>query len=232
MRRNHPSANRPQLCSMNDAFRTIAAPSIGEFKDRGSKFFAYAYPARTEEEALVHLEQLRKEHFKARHHCFAWRFDPDGSRHRANDDGEPSGTAGRPILGQIDSFGLTDVVVVVVRYFGGTLLGTSGLINAYRESAAEALRQAVIVEKIVQDFFDVRFDYALMPDIMNAVKKMGINIVREVYDDAGLLEIGIRQSEVPAVLLLLKSLIWKVSTEEAATLGWPAGMQVKPILAL
>lgn len=214
---------------MTDAFRTIAAPETGEFKDRGSKFIAYAYPVTSEEQALAHIEQLRKEHFKARHHCFAWRLDPDGSRFRANDDGEPGGTAGRPILGQIDAFGLTDVVIVVVRYFGGTLLGTSGLITAYRESAAEALRRAEIVEKIVQDFFSVHFDYALMPDIMNAVKKMGIFIAREVYGDAGLLEIGIRQSEVPAVLLQMKALIWKVSTEEAATLGWPAGMKVEAL---
>ena len=123
---------------MNDAYRSLAAPSTGEFKDRGSRFLAYAWPVRTEAEALEHLEALRKEHFKARHHCFAWRLGPDGTRFRANDDGEPSGTAGRPILGQIDSFNLTNVVIVVVRYFGGTLLGASGLIQAYREGSTFA----------------------------------------------------------------------------------------------
>ncbi|MCB0529283.1 MAG: YigZ family protein [Saprospiraceae bacterium] len=158
---------------MTDAFRTIAAPSTGEFKDRGSKFIAYAWPVREEAEALAHLEALRKEHFKARHHCYAWRLGPDGTRFRANDDGEPGGTAGRPILGQIDAFGLTDVAIVVVRYFGGTLLGTSGLINAYREAAAEALRHAEVEEKIIQDVFAFDFDYALMPDVMNEVKKLG-----------------------------------------------------------
>lgn len=212
---------------MIDHFRTIDAPATGEFKDRGSKFIAYAWPARSEEEALAHLESLRKEHFKARHHCFAWRFGPEGSRFRANDDGEPGGTAGRPILGQIDSFGLTDVVVVVVRYFGGTLLGTSGLIHAYREAAAEALRSAVIVEKIVKDNFDLDFDYALMPDVMNAVKKLDLEIGKEEYGDRGLLRIGIRQSEVTGILLKLKALIWKVSTEEAATLDWPAGFVLR-----
>jgi uncharacterized YigZ family protein len=211
---------------MTDSYRTIAAPSTGEFKDRGSKFIAYAWPVRTEDEALAHLEALRKEHFKARHHCFAWRFKPDGNRFRSNDDGEPSGTAGRPILGQIDSFGLTYVMVVVVRYFGGTLLGTSGLINAYREAAAEALRAAAIEEKIVSDTFALHFDYALMPDVMNAVKKLGLDILKEEYGDAGHLDIAIRQSEAADMLLKMKALVWKVSVEEASGIEWPGGMKV------
>lgn len=211
---------------MTDSYRTIAAPSTGEFKDRGSKFIAYAWPVRTEDEALAHLEALRKEHFKARHHCFAWRFEPDGNRFRSNDDGEPSGTAGRPILGQIDSFGLTYVMVVVVRYFGGTLLGTSGLINAYREAAAEALRAAAIEEKIVSDTFALHFDYALMPDVMNAVKKLGLDILKEEYGDAGHLDIAIRQSEAADMLLKMKALVWKVSVEEASGIEWPGGMKV------
>ncbi len=211
---------------MTDSYLTIAASSTGEFKDRGSKFIAYAWPVRTEDEALAHLETLRKEHFKARHHCFAWRFEPDGNRFRANDDGEPGGTAGRPILGQIDSFGLTYVVVVVVRYFGGTLLGTSGLINAYREAAAEALRAAVIEEKIVCTNFALHFDYALMPDVMNAVKKLGVEILKETYGDTGQIDIAIRQSEAADTLLKMKALIWKVSTEEAAGIEWPGGMKV------
>ena len=214
---------------MTDHYLTLSTPATGEFKDRGSKFIAYAWPVCSEEEALAHVEALRKEHFTARHHCFAWRLAPDGNRFRANDDGEPSGTAGRPILGQIDSFGLTDVVVVVVRYFGGTLLGTSGLINAYREAAAEALRSATIVEKIVQDTFVLDFDYALMPDVMNAVKKLGLDIFKEEYSERGLLEIGIRQSEVEDTLLKMKALIWKVSPEEAATLDWPGGVSVNKV---
>lgn len=212
---------------MTDHYRTLSAPATGEFKDRGSKFIAYAWQVRSEEEVMTHVEALRKEHFKARHHCFAWRLGPDGSRFRANDAGEPGGTAGRPILGQIDSFGLTDTVVVVVRYFGGTLLGTSGLINAYREAAAEALRSAVIVEKIVKDTFSLDFDYALMPDVMNAVKKLDLEIYKEEYGDRGLLEIGIRQSEVEDNFLKMKALIWKVSPEEAATLDWPAGLVLR-----
>lgn len=214
---------------MTDSYRSIAAPSTGEFKDRGSKFIAYAWPVRSESEALEHLENLRKEHFKARHHCFAWRFEPDGSRFRANDDGEPSGTAGRPILGQIDSFSLTYVVVVVVRYFGGTLLGASGLINAYREAAAEALRNAEIVECLVKDYFGIDFDYALMPDVMNAVKKLELEIIRQSFEERGRLEIGIRQSETDATLLRFRAQLWKVSEEEAAGVDWPAGLVVKLI---
>ena len=137
-------------------------------------------------------------------------------------------TAGRPILGQIDSFGLTEIVVVVVRYFGGTLLGTSGLINAYREATAEALRNATMEEKIVKDAFLLDFDYALMPDVMNAIKKLALDISKEEYGERGLLEIGIRQSEIEETLLKMKALIWKVSTEEAATLDWPAGLNVEP----
>jgi uncharacterized YigZ family protein len=210
---------------MIDSYLTLQNPSSGEFKDRGSKFIAFAWPVGSEEEALSHLEDLRKEHFKARHHCFAWRLGVDGQRFRANDDGEPSGTAGRPILGQIDALGLTDVTVVVVRYFGGVLLGASGLIHAYREAAAESLRQGVIVEKIIKSQFQLSFDYAIMPDIMQALKKLDIDILKENYGDHGLLEIGIRQSEAAEKLLKVKSMLWKVSLEEAAGLDWPPGLQ-------
>jgi len=212
--------------NVTDSYQTIIAPSTGEFKDRGSKFIAYAWPVRSEADALQHLENLRKEHFKARHHCFAWRFEPDGSRFRSNDDGEPSGTAGRPILGQIDSFTLTYVVVVVVRYFGGTLLGTSGLINAYREAAAEALRNAEVIECLVKDFFLLDFDYALMPDVMNAIKKLELEVLQQSFEERGQIEIAIRQSETAATLLRFRAQLWKVSEEEAAGVDWPTGLVV------
>lgn len=212
---------------MTDSFFTIEALSTGEFRDRGSKFLAFAWPVRSEDEALEHLERLRKEHFKANHHCFAWRFGTDGTRFRANDDGEPGGTAGRPILGQIDAAGLTDVAVVVVRYFGGTLLGASGLINAYREAAADALHRAVVVEKIIQDRFTLDFDYALMPDIMHALKKFEIEIFGQEFGERGRMETGIRKSETPDKLLRFRAYLWKVSTEEAEVLDWPPGMKVK-----
>lgn len=209
---------------MKDHYLTIAAPSTGEFKDRGSKFIGYAWPVRQESEALEHLENLRKEHFKARHHCFAWRFEPDGSRFRSNDDGEPSGTAGRPILGQIDAFSLTYVVVIVVRYFGGTLLGASGLIQAYREAAAEALRNAEIIECLVKDYFRLDFEYILLPDVMNALKKLELEIIRQNFETRGIIDIGIRQTESKATLSKFKATLWKVSEAEAADVDWPSGL--------
>lgn len=214
---------------MTDSYHSIAGPSTGEFKDRGSRFIAYAWPVDSEAEALEHLEALRKEHFKARHHCFAWRIGTDGIRFRANDDGEPSGTAGRPILGQIDAFGLTNVAVVVVRYFGGTLLGASGLIQAYREAAAEALRQAQVIECVLKDRFQIDFDYALMPDLMNALKKLELEARNQVFDERGRLEIAIRQSETAHVLLRMRALIRKVSEDEARELDWPEGMECEPL---
>ena len=175
-----------------DRYRTLAGPSTGEFRDRGSKFLAYAFPAYSEEEWQERLEEVRKDHPKARHHCYAWRLGLDGNQFRANDDGEPSGTAGRPILGQIDSFGLTNVVVVVVRYFGGTLLGTSGLIQAYRESTAAALAAGEIVERTVEEVFRLNFTYALMSPVMNAVKALELEMVHQDFGEQAALDIAVR----------------------------------------
>ncbi|MBK8492630.1 MAG: YigZ family protein [Saprospirales bacterium] len=197
-----------------DTYKTLSAPSSGEFKDRGSKFIATAHPVLTEEEAMEKVAESRKEHPKARHHCFAWRFGVDGQRFRANDDGEPSGTAGRPILVQIDSFELTNVVVIVVRYFGGTLLGTSGLIQAYRESTAEALRQATIEERILEAVYRIQFDYAHMSPVMNAVKKLGFSIVRQDYGEHPEMDIAIRLTEKEQGLRLLKAHIGELHLDE------------------
>lgn len=213
------------MTTLPDSYHTISAPGTGEFKDRGSRFLAYAYPVTSQEEAMQCLGSLRKEHFKARHHCFAWRLGIDGLLFRANDDGEPSGTAGRPILGQIDAAGLTDVAVIVVRYFGGTLLGASGLIQAYRESAAEALRKAPRVEKIIKEYFIFSVGYALLPDVQNALKKLGIDVIKEDYGDTqARLEIGIRKGLVQDILLKTKALLWKTTPDEARTLDWPPGV--------
>ena len=209
-----------------DTFHSIAEPTIGEFKDRGSKFIAYATPLSTEADFAIFLEKIKKEHPKGRHHCFAWRLGLDGNRYRANDDGEPSGTAGRPILGQIDSFGLTNVGVVVVRYFGGILLGTSGLIGAYRESTAEAFRQATIEERIVEDIFEIRFEYDKMPDVMNALKRLSINILSQKFDLDGCITFSIRQSEVEQILLELKAAILKISLEEALIRDFTEGLEI------
>jgi uncharacterized YigZ family protein len=199
---------------MKDSYKTIEEGSLGEFKDKGSKFFAYAFPVYTEEEWQGHLEDVKKEHFKARHHCYAYRLGLDKNNFRANDDGEPSGTAGRPILGQIDSFGLTNVFIVVVRYFGGTKLGASGLINAYKTSAHEALAAARVIEKLVEDIYQIRFDYALMSDVMNTVKKLELDILKQDFGNEGIIQFALRQSEVKEKLRHLRAGVAKVRIEE------------------
>lgn len=212
---------------MIDTYKTISGESIGEFRDRGSKFIAYAYPVYTEEEWQSRLLEVKKLHPKGRHHCYAYRIGLDKNNFRANDDGEPSGTAGRPILGQLDSFQVTNVFVVVVRYFGGTLLGTSGLINAYRESTAEALRNATILDKTVEDIYRITFDYALMSNVMNAVKKLNLEMVRQDFGNIGILEIAIRQGELEEMLKKLKALIAQVRIEEVEKLKTIEGLEMK-----
>lgn len=211
-------------------YKTISSSSIGEFKDRGSKFFAYAFPAYSEEEWQLQLEGVKKEHFKARHHCYAFRLGLDKNNFRANDDGEPSGTAGRPILGQIDSFGLTNVFIVVVRYFGGTKLGTSGLINAYRTSAQIALTNANIIEKSLDDIFQITFDYALMSDVMNTLKKFEIEIVSQDFGDIGKIKIAIPKSDLEEKMILIKAGFAKVRVEEVADLEKIEGVEIEYLL--
>lgn len=157
----------------SDTYKTIAAESKGLFRDRGSRFIAVARPVSSQEEIKSVLEELRKEYHDARHHCYAWMLTPDRQVWRVNDDGEPSGTAGRPIIGQINSHGLTNILVVVIRYFGGTLLGVSGLINAYRSAAEDALSNARIVEKHVMESWLVTFPYTSMNDVMKVLKEEG-----------------------------------------------------------
>lgn len=154
----------------DDHYRTIAAASEGNFRDRGSKFIGYAFPVNDEEQIKEHLQQLKKLHPSCRHVCYAFRINPLNEYWRANDDGEPSSSAGKPILGQIRSLELQNVLVAVVRYFGGTLLGVPGLINAYREAAAEALQAAEIVEKIVTVPVTAQVGYEKMGDVMKWVK--------------------------------------------------------------
>jgi uncharacterized YigZ family protein len=210
---------------MSETYRTLAAPGTGTYKDRGSKFVAYAFPVESEEEALGHLECLRKEHPKARHHCFAWRLGTEGRRFRFNDDGEPTGTAGRPILGQIDAAGLTNVVVIVVRYFGGTLLGTSGLIRAYRQSAAEALRQGQFIERMVLQHWRVELNYALLPEWIGAARRAGIDILREEYGtDRVTLLMGVAPSRQENAWLQLKALLWKSHADDVLERAWPDGV--------
>ena len=177
-----------------DTFLTVEAPAEAASRERSSKFLSYIYPVRDEEEIRGHLDALRKRYFDATHHCYAWRLGPQGERFRANDDGEPSGTAGKPILGQLLSGGLTDCLVVVVRYFGGTKLGVPGLIAAYREAAAEAIAAATVVERTVDRAIRVDFPYAAMNDIMRAVKECQPAIRAQRFDNLCTLELTSRES--------------------------------------
>ncbi|MCB0612440.1 MAG: YigZ family protein [Phaeodactylibacter sp.] len=215
------------MSDVKDSYTTLAGPAHGEFRDRGSKFLAYAFPVYTEEEWQARLEEVRREHPKARHHCYGYRLGLDGNNFRANDDGEPSGTAGRPILGQIDSFGLANVIVIVVRYFGGTLLGTSGLINAYKESTANALNQAELIERTVEDIYRITFDYALMGNVMSSIKNLELEMARQDFGDIGIVEVAIRQSEVEDKLRRLKAAVAGVYLEEVDDLEQIEGFEVE-----
>ena len=160
-------------------YRTLAESGQAEFKDKGSRFIAFVYPVRTAAEVKNHVEALRQEHHKARHWCYAYRLGTDGLQFRANDDGEPSGSAGRPILGQIDSAGLTGVLVVVVRYFGGTLLGVPGLIHAYKTATQIALQQTAQVEKNIEKRVTLRCDYPHLSEILRLAKQHGVEVLQQ-----------------------------------------------------
>ena len=175
-------------------YYTIEKPAVAEFKDRGSKFIAYAYPITSVESFKKHLSELKKENPKAAHHCFAYRIGIDGNNFRVNDDGEPAGTAGKPILGQLDSKELTNTAVIVVRYFGGTLLGVPGLINAYKSATEEAIANAEIIEKTVNDVYQITFGYVQMNDIMKVVKDFNLKILNQQFDNQCVIEIEFRQS--------------------------------------
>ena len=159
---------------IRDSYKSIPAPAEGLFKDNGSRFISFAFPVETEEEIKDIVAELKKKYHDARHHCYAYRLGYMGDRFRANDDGEPSGSAGRPILGQIDSRGLSDVLVVVVRYFGGIKLGIPGLIRAYKTSTAEALDNAGAVEKVAGKWFRIDFGYGAMNQVMKVLKDMDL----------------------------------------------------------
>ena len=184
----------------DDSYKTIENPSEGIFRDKGSKFIAYAYPIRKEDEVKPIIANLRNEHSKARHWCYAYRLTPDRSIFRINDDGEPSGTAGRPILNCLLSADLTNVVIVVVRYFGGTLLGVPGLINAYKNASLEAIAAAQIVTKTVNDLYEVNFDYLQMNDVMKLVKEENLIILQQHFDANCILKLEVRKAQLNQVL--------------------------------
>jgi uncharacterized YigZ family protein len=183
-----------------DTYKTVEKTSEGVFRDRGSKFIAYIFPIRSEEETKELLQKVKSEHPKARHHCWAYRLSPDRSVFRLNDDGEPSGTAGRPILNTLLSFEVTNVFAVVVRYFGGTLLGVPGLINAYKSATIEALQMANIIEKTVNDIYEVEFEYLNMNDVMRIIKEENLELLNQQFDNECKLELSVRKTQVNQVI--------------------------------
>jgi len=181
-----------------DTYFTIEDSAEGIFRDKGSKFVAYAYPFKDENKLKEIIAELKSLHPKARHHCWAYRLSPDRTVFRVNDDGEPSGTAGRPILNALLSKDVTNILVVVVRYFGGTLLGVPGLINAYKTATQEALANAVIVEKTVNDVYQIDFEYLVMNDVMRIIKDENITVLDQQFDNACTMTVEMRKMQVNA----------------------------------
>ncbi len=188
-----------------DTYRTINKPSEGIFRDRGSKFIAYAFPLKSEAELKDLVNRIGSEHPKARHCCWALRLTTDRSVFRLNDDGEPSGTAGRPILNVMLSLDITDALVIVVRYFGGTLLGVPGLINAYKTASSDALNNAEIIEKSVNYSYHLEFDYLSINEVMRIIKDENLEIIKQNLDNYCLLEIVISKQQLEKVLQKLKN---------------------------
>lgn len=192
---------------MNDTYKTIANPSDEIlFKEKHSKFFAYAFPVTHEDEVKFHLEHLRKKHYGAVHFCYAFQIGTQNPYHRANDDGEPSNSAGAPIYGQIQSFGLTNVLVVVVRFFGGIKLGVGGLIAAYKTAAHMALEQADIIEKTINVHFIVSFDYKNMNKVMRVIKEKNIDMIAQKMELSCEIEIATRKKNAETIFDIFSNL--------------------------
>jgi uncharacterized YigZ family protein len=185
---------------------TIDKPSVAEFKDRGSKFIAYAYPVSSADDFKQYLQALKKEHPKAVHHCFAYRIGTDGNNFRASDDGEPSGSAGRPILGQIDSKEVTNLAVIVVRYFGGSLLGVPGLINAYKTATSLALQVVPVVQKQIEVKYQLQFDYTQMNDVMMVLKQFSCSVISQELQLFCIMKTGIPLNRLDEVLFKLNDI--------------------------
>lgn len=166
----------------SDIYKTIKSSSRGIYKEKGSRFVSYAFPVSEQKEIKPIIDKIRKENHEARHHCFAYMIGFERTNYRVSDDGEPSGTAGKPILGQINSFGLTNILIVVSRYFGGTLLGVSGLINAYRSAAASSISSAELTEKSLLDYYEIIYPYASMNDVMKILKEEHIGQSEQIFD--------------------------------------------------
>ena len=179
---------------LKDTFLTIASSSEGIYKEKGSKFIAFAYPVNSEEQIKETINLLRKKYFDARHHCFAYRLGAKGEQYRVNDDGEPTNSAGKPILGQLQAYNVTNVLVVVVRYFGGILLGVGGLVQAYKQAAADALSNAKITTDIVTEIYCLSFDYAAMNQVLKVVKDMYLECFAQDFNLSCSMKVKVRKS--------------------------------------
>jgi len=191
---------------MTDTYNTVSAPSEGIFKDKGSRFLAFLYPVKNEEGIRELLQKIKKEHYNARHHCYAWRLGKEEIRFRANDDGEPSSTAGKPILGQLVSKELTQVLLVVVRYFGGILLGTGGLIHAYREAAADAIRNASIETRLIEEEFQLNFNYSELNAVMQIIKNENLTQTSVNLTEKCKITFSVRKSDIERILSLFRNI--------------------------
>ena len=189
-----------------DTYKTIAGPSEGIYREKGSKFIALAFPVESEAEVKEKLAEIQKQYFDARHHCYSYILGPNKDAYRLNDNGEPSGTAGRPIHGQLLSKDLTNTLVIVVRYFGGIKLGVSGLINAYKTAAKDALDAATIIEKTVDEIYKVSFDYSVMNSVMQLLKDPYVSILGQEYEDRYLINFKIRRREADRIVTALKKI--------------------------
>ena len=194
-----------------DTYKTITAAATGSYSEKRSKFLAYAFPVKTEEEVKKHLAELQKKYYDARHHCYAYILGPHKEAYRLNDNGEPSGTAGRPIHGQLLSKDLTDTLVVVVRYFGGIKLGVSGLQNAYKVAAKAALDAATIVEKTIEEQYDVIFEYVQMNAVMQLMKDPSVTILSQLSDLNCTIRFSVRLREADRIVAALKKVAVSVT---------------------
>lgn len=192
---------------IKDTYKTIEGSSEGLYKDKGSRFISYSFHITDEDQAKIIIQRIKKEHFSARHHCYAYRLGFSGEKYRVNDDGEPSGTAGKPIFGQLLSNDLTNILVVVVRYFGGTLLGVSGLINAYKCATVSVIENSKIVLKIIEDQFELVFDYPIQNIIMRIIKDEQLEVFYSEFDMNCKLHIRVRKNIVDDVLRKLELIV-------------------------
>lgn len=191
---------------MSDSYLTIAKPSEGIYKEKGSKFIAFAYPIFNEDDFKNYLAELKKDYHDARHHCYAFKLGLTENEYRYSDDGEPNNSAGKPIYGQILSNNITNVAIVVVRYFGGTKLGVGGLITAYKEAAADAIKNGKIVSKTINNYYRITFDYPAMSDVMNFIKQHQLGVTQQVFENNCLIEFNIRTTEAEHMIHELKKI--------------------------